>query len=306
VIGRQDYEGDLDNMNKDVTIAVCIPYYKKYQDYSAFEKSLLSNNIEKLCNYAIIFLTPYWLIYDAVKVVDMHKAGKVEIDLNIIPVSDRRLRSVASYDRFMKSVEFYNLFNAYDYVCICQLDAWVFNDQLAEFAASGYPIIGAPWISYQGDGEMIFLGVGNGGYSLRNRRIISMFLSRRFMHVDTEILRLWINHIVLPDIRNGVSNRVVKLFKIMVFGLVSKCRLLHYAIVAGILLQEDLYVSLLVYSSMHREKMPGLYETTRFSVERYPKQLITELLKGIPSGCHAPLLYDKDYWGRFMPVNGDG
>lgn len=276
MIGKQKYEEDLISMKKDNAIVVCIPYYKKYENFSEFERSLLLNNIRIFQNYTIVFLTPYWLIVDVVNIINKLRDGEENPDLRITPVGNKRLRSVITYDQFLKSLKFYDLFNGYDYVCICQLDAWVFSDNLVESAAGGYPILAAPWLSDEKDGEQIFLGVGNGGYSLRKVKLVRKVLSRRFMRVDSKVFRLWINKILLPDTRGVVGKLVEKRFKVLILRLIANCEFLHYALIASILLQEDLYLSLLMYSSIYRDKMPSLYEATSFSVEKYPRQLINK------------------------------
>lgn len=45
----------------------------------------------------------------------------------------------------MLSAEFYERFLAWDYILLCQTDAFVFRDELADWCARGYDYIGAPW-----------------------------------------------------------------------------------------------------------------------------------------------------------------
>jgi hypothetical protein len=64
---------------------------------------------------------------------------------------------------------FWNRFSDYDYILICQTDAFVFYDDLKKWENLGYDYVGAPWMEhifdrYAGD---LFHGVGNGGFSLR-------------------------------------------------------------------------------------------------------------------------------------------
>ena len=52
---------------------------------------------------------------------------------------------------------------------IYQTDAFVFRDELKDWCESGYDYIGAPWFEHFTDKEDVgnFIGVGNGGFSLR-------------------------------------------------------------------------------------------------------------------------------------------
>lgn len=52
----------------------------------------------------------------------------------------------AGYNRLMLSSEFYKRFADNEYILICQLDAYVFEDKLTEWCLKGYDYIGAPWV----------------------------------------------------------------------------------------------------------------------------------------------------------------
>lgn len=83
---------------------------------------------------------------------------------------------IAGYNRLMLSEEFYQRFERYQYILICQLDAFVFSDRLQEFCGMGYDYMGAPWFSgrrHIAGLERRYLYVGNGGFSLRK---VSAFL----------------------------------------------------------------------------------------------------------------------------------
>lgn len=83
---------------------------------------------------------------------------------------------IAGYNQLMLSKEFYQRFEAYSYILIYQLDAFVFFDRLQEFCELGYDYIGAPWLGgyrYIDGPERRYLYVGNGGFSLRR---VSAFL----------------------------------------------------------------------------------------------------------------------------------
>lgn len=94
-------------------------------------------------------------------------------------------KGVEGYNRLMLWPGFYRRFAAYDYLLICQTDAFVFADRLDDWVARGHDYIGAPWIASPrnawnrglqrftnlfrrvGKQEGHYFRVGNGGFSLR-------------------------------------------------------------------------------------------------------------------------------------------
>jgi len=83
--------------------------------------------------------------------------------------------SVPAYNRLCFSSAFYRAFSEYEYMLVCQLDAWIFADRLSEWVARGYDYIGAPWCIFcrnrqacDANNRNECVGaVGNGGLSLR-------------------------------------------------------------------------------------------------------------------------------------------
>jgi Protein of unknown function (DUF5672) len=148
---------------------------------------------------------------------------------------------VEGYNRLMLSPAFYGRFLAFDYVLVCQTDAYVFADRLDEWATRGYDYIGAPWIASPrnawnvglqsltnllrpvGKREEHYFRVGNGGFSLRRvatlRRIteeqqpyITQLLARRGsdnLHVEDKFFSLVAPELYpdmrIPDYREAVD-----------------------------------------------------------------------------------------------------
>ena len=54
-------------------------------------------------------------------------------------------KGIAGYNRMMLSREFYEIFNDYDYILICQTDVWIFRDELEQWCDAGYDYVAAPW-----------------------------------------------------------------------------------------------------------------------------------------------------------------
>ena len=73
-------------------------------------------------------------------------------------------QSVQTYSELCCYSAFYKTFKDYEYMLICQPDAWAFLDRLDYFCSLGYDYIGAPWPKMNGIPRD---GVGNGGFCLR-------------------------------------------------------------------------------------------------------------------------------------------
>lgn len=131
-------------------VAIAIPTYKA--KLTAPEEISLMQVRRVLSRYPQIFIAPEKFSYcgDTITFERQYFAG------------------IQSYCQLMMSPQFYEAFNAYDYILIYQLDAFVFYDALEDFCRLSYDYIGAPWsyIAWH-DAKPPTPRVGNGGFSLR-------------------------------------------------------------------------------------------------------------------------------------------
>lgn len=135
-------------------IIICIPVYKK--ELSPSENLSLQQVRRILCRYKICFVTSNDL--------DVEAVGYIQDEL-VVKFPNRYFKSVVSYSKLMLSCFFYEVFSAYQYMLIYQLDAFVFRDDLLNFCNMGYDYIGAVWPAWH---LKVPYRVGNGGFSLRN------------------------------------------------------------------------------------------------------------------------------------------
>ena len=85
--------------------------------------------------------------------------------------------SLNSYNKLKKSRFFYRLFSDYDYLLTCELDAFVFKDELAFWCNKNYDYIGAPWFEgYDLPVSNKLVGAGNSGFSLRKIKPVQKVL----------------------------------------------------------------------------------------------------------------------------------
>lgn len=141
----------------EANVAVVIPNFKA--SLTANEEISLTQVKKVLGKYDLYFILP-----DSVKI----DYGCREIREQRYP--DVFFSSVHMYSRFMLMPELYESFSNYDYILICQLDAFVFEDRLKDFCSMKYDYIGAPWtdgIFFKKNEKEKMWYVGNGGLSLR-------------------------------------------------------------------------------------------------------------------------------------------
>ncbi|MDR0498178.1 MAG: FkbM family methyltransferase [Holophagales bacterium] len=89
-----------------------------------------------------------------------------------VTFDDNYFQSIRDYNRLLLSSFFYEKFDAYEFILICQTDAIVLRDELDYWCEQKYDYIGAPWPSMiSNTGEIVRINdkykVGNGGLSLR-------------------------------------------------------------------------------------------------------------------------------------------
>lgn len=138
--------------------AVLIPVYKGIDELSKFEEESIGNTVKVLGGKYEIFLVCGSLF-------DTDSYSKhFEYDFSYCKCNDKYFESQKSYSDLCEKYELYEAFSQYDYILICQPDAWIFEDRLEYFIGLGYDYIGCiHMLRSNGTGGR----VGNGGFSLR-------------------------------------------------------------------------------------------------------------------------------------------
>lgn len=164
----------------DVLVKVVVPVYTTA--LNEYEKISLDRLYSVLGRYPIVVVKP--------RSLDISELQSRYPKLSEESFDDGYFRSVGDYNRLMLSAGFYERFSDCRYILICQLDAYVFRDELAGWCEAGYDYIGAPWLvrpvyrfpllrltsfikkQYcsllnKPNGQVTNFKVGNGGFSLR-------------------------------------------------------------------------------------------------------------------------------------------
>lgn len=269
-------------MTKSDKAAVVIPIYKAW--LTEPERASLRQAFKILGGYNIFFIT--------FKKLDtgQYRESIPGKDYLFVYFDQHYFESIAGYNELMLSRRFYRVFTEFEYLLIYQLDAWVFKDELSDWCRSGYDYIGAPWFSSDCPIDSLphFLGVGNGGFSLRKVKshlhilskfsyIISpnWFINKFFKH------RTWksfINVIKSFTIENNTYDRLGK---------------------------NNMYEDRFWNSAAGKFswfKVPDMLTASRFSVESNPRKLYTLHNNALPFGCHAWQTYEPEFWKHHISV----
>jgi len=151
-----------------IEVSVIIPIYKS--ELTDSELRSFKQCLDVLGDHPLMLVAPDGLdttVYENI-------AGR---NLQCVYFNKRYFTSVSGYSELLLNKKFYCSFEAYEYVLIYQLDAWVFRDDLSYWCEQDYDYIGAPWLEAppitSGKKPLINISnflknkVGNGGLSLR-------------------------------------------------------------------------------------------------------------------------------------------
>ena len=238
-------------------VKIVVPIYSK--SLPERERKSLQQTVKILGRYPIILLAPEGLDISAIT---------TEFPMcEVMRVTDEWLGSkngIAGYNTMCLSREFYEMFADCDYILICQTDAWIFRDELAEWCEKGYDYVGAPWPKRK----------------KYDNPIIKCFLklSKALFSSPTHLLR--------QDGFNKVGNGGLSLRKIESF--IEACD--RYATIIeyfkshhGTQYNEDWFWAI-IPKEFH---YPTVREALRFSWDVKP-ELCYELAGGeLPFGCHG-------------------
>lgn len=204
--------------------------------------------------------------------------------------SERFFSGARAYSRLLMSVDFYRRFDQYEYILIVQTDALVFSDQLNEWCDCNYSYVGAPWFKGGAYPELplSFVGVGNGGFSLRKVQDFLRVLSRPRYIPDITItapLHVFDMHQLIRFIRHRM------IFSYSYPPLRPK-------------VVEDLFWGLLVPASCEFFSVPRPEDAIPFAFEVAPEYLFELNGRQLPFGCHAWEKHNVRFWRNALATLG--
>jgi hypothetical protein len=150
-----------------MSIAVVVPIYKEFYNWNHFERLSIENNFNILDQYDKVIISPNRLIQQNCDLFNSFGIKVTRVEL----FEDEYFDSIENYNKLLTSVHFYQRFSKWDFIFICQTDAWIFKDELVRFSQMGFSYIGGICFSGFSNPSMWsiknILGAINGGVSLR-------------------------------------------------------------------------------------------------------------------------------------------
>ncbi len=190
---------------------------------------------------------------------------------------------LSTYERYshLKATPFlYDHFKEYEFMLVHELDSFVLRDELLDWCGAGWDYVGAPW--FEGfdlaTPDARYLGVGNGGFSLR-----CIESARRALHFWKRILpgaKVWKQRTRVP------VSRQAPLPAAMAWP--DKAR-------SDVWKNEDVFWCFKVAPRFDWFRIPPVEEARKFAFELNPRRSLAEAGR-LPFGCHKWPKYDLPFW----------
>ncbi|WP_314382258.1 DUF5672 family protein [Segatella buccae] len=252
-------------------VLIIIPVYRP--ELKSYEAAALANNLEKLAGYPAVFLKPAGLDLGALR-IQYPQVGEAEVSPQWLGTA----RGIAGYNEMMMSADFYSLFNDYEYILICHVDAWVFRDELDDWCRRGYDHVAAPWPT---------------------RKRYTRFPLKQYLWLK---LRLKPAHKILHCQMFGrIGNGGFSLRRVSVFRdacLKYADEIARFNAQEHVLYNEDLFWALIPQEL----RLPTVPEALKFSFDLKPRLCYEQNGRQLPMACHG---FNKpmraDFWRQFLP-----
>jgi hypothetical protein len=211
-------------------------------------------------------------------------------DIQVDYFADKYFGSTAGYNRLLKSKFFYQHYAPYEYMLIAQPDALILSDQLRSWCQKQYSYIGAPF--FEGFADPIhplkFIGVGNGGISLR--RIPDFIKAASYIRY----------------IPNTLAAKPHSIFNLYELGRFIKHRLIFCINLWPLFprVNEDVFWGMLIPQHFDFFKVPNPEQAIAFAFDAEPRHLFALNHQNTPFACHAWERYEYDFWKDILEKKG--
>lgn len=250
-------------------IVVVIPVYRPI--LSKNEYIALRQCVSLLFEYPIIILKPESL--------DINTIILEYPQLQLESFPDEDFSSLRAYNKLVLKDSFYRRFQRYTYMLIYQLDAYVFEDKLLDWASRGYDYIGAPWIPAKKRYRSTF-----GKYRLLTQRyILKLFNSKSYKLPKFYPYQVGNGGLSLRKINSMIA--LTSYYKEKISELLDDNKEFY---------PEDIFLLLEVTDKQYRLKKPSFKEALMFSMDERPDLAYQYNHRNLPFGCHA--WYHEDYY----------
>ena len=238
-----------------------------------YEKLSLTNNVRVLKNHPIYLLLP--------KGIDTTEFLLLAPHVKVKFFSQTFFNTYKGSNLFWLTPEIYDTFKKYQYLLKCELDAFVFRDELSNWCNEGYDYVGAPWINHP---TRMFavnqLFDTKKGVVLKIKSLLSGNMNHRSSFVGN----------------GGLSLRKTSTFRYLT-------RALPYIFpnVFRDNYQEDVVWSIYVSSYFSLVfKRPPYQKAAFFSMETNLEECMKLTSGELPFGCHAWYKYNMSFWEPYI------
>jgi hypothetical protein len=254
-------------------------------------KSIPSESEERSFRQCIKVLQQYPIRLVAPKDLDLSFYQRLHPPLQIEEFEPKYFKSTLTYNHLLLSRHFYRRFDAFKFMLIHQLDAYVFRDELAVWCQKDYDFIGAPVHQFRLDNfnDIIPIATLNGGFSLRKiNSAIRVLNSFRLIHPLKSILHANIE-------TSGNIMGTLKGFYFYFFGNNTFEGLNKYD------RNEDYFWAIISKRLFSWYSVAPVTEALYFSFDNSPEKSFEMANDKVPFGCHE---FHKHlpFWEKYLSI----
>jgi hypothetical protein len=261
-------------------LTVVIPVFEKIDLEEVF--STLDNCKNKLPKSRVVLVGPRGF-------------ESSRFDADFVELNSQDFTSRESYSRLLISRRFFSSFDDERAFVICQVDGFILMDQRSRWCRTKYEYVGAPFFRSRSNPRAGFLGVGNGGFSLRRvGAALRVLESQRMPPYRTALApERWMPDLaVLPFPRRfRKAIRVIREARRGVDWYTS-----HYS------LNEDKFWSFRARLFDPSFRIAPVETALEFAFECFPRHCYELNGRRLPFGCHAWAKHDREFWEQFIDV----
>lgn len=251
-------------------VAVVMPFHKAYMN--EYEYISFANNINVLSKYPIFLLLP--------EGVNSKPFLDCAPNINIVYFDTCFFDTYKGSNQLWLRRQVYDYFRDYRYILKCELDAFVFKDELMKWCFMGYDYIGAPWINSSIGRSSLLKATHSRNFMFRTIKEILTYKNRKKQHF--------------------VGNGGFSLRKVNKFRLISRFASWLIPDIDDADTLEDIVWSVYLASYLPFFRVPSYIEALSFSIETEVRHCYELNGRQLPFGCHAWRKYDPEFWQTFI------
>lgn len=257
---------------KTKSTVVVIPIYST--NMSPLEEKSFLRMIKVFKNRSIIIVSPF-------SIKDYSENLAAKNNLEVVLFSNNYFKNIKGYNRLLISENFYKKFISYSYILICQLDVYVFKDEIDYWTKLNYDNVGAPIFKGYSKPTDEFKEIGNnGGFCLRN--------VKSSLKVLSNIKFTYNNLFTLLSIE---SIWYWKLYRFFRDGLIYNYKIKPFMPI----INEDIFWSMIVPKQFNFFQACPPNKAMYFAYDANPKLLFDKTKKTYPMAIHAWWRYNKSF-----------